>query len=130
LSFPVLCVSLEFSGGSATPARTAAEETAIGDLPFEEAIGRLETVVDRLEAGDLALEAALASFEQGVQLTRRCAEQLKAAEQRIELLTREGNEWVPRAFGEEREESEELEEGTGESKDDDDDAWDEEEDSA
>ena len=42
--------------------------------------------VDRLEGGELELEAALASFEQGVALTRRCAQQLEAAEERIELL--------------------------------------------
>jgi len=117
LSFPPIWVSLESFGGSVTPEATPVEDTAIDDLLFEEAIGRLETVVDRLEAGDLALEAALASFEQGVKLTRRCAEQLEAAERRIELLTREGNEWVPRAFGEEGEEGEEADDGAGESED-------------
>ena len=68
------------------------------ELSFEAALARLEEVVDRLEAGDLELEAALASFEEGVRLTRQCAEQLGAAERRIEVLLQEGNEWVARPF--------------------------------
>jgi exodeoxyribonuclease VII small subunit len=69
-------------------------------LSFEAALARLEEVVDRLEGGELELEAALASFEEGVRLTRHCAEQLGAAERRIEVLLQEGNEWVARPFAE------------------------------
>jgi exodeoxyribonuclease VII small subunit len=65
---------------------------------FEAALERLETVVDRLESGDLELEAALTSFEEGVRLTRQCAEQLDAAERRIEVLMKEGDAWVARPF--------------------------------
>lgn len=65
---------------------------------FEEALRRLETIVDRLEEGDLELESALAVFEEGVVLTRRCAEQLEDAERRIEVLAREGDRLVARPF--------------------------------
>ncbi len=67
-------------------------------LSFEAAPERLEGIVERLEQGDLALEAALATFEQGVALSRRCAGQLEQARRRIEILAREGEQWVERPF--------------------------------
>jgi exodeoxyribonuclease VII small subunit len=72
---------------------------------FEASLDDLEGIVDRLEAGELPLEEALAAFEAGVALTRRCAEQLEAAERRIEVLVKAGGNWVERPF-EEPEESE------------------------
>ncbi len=71
---------------------------ATEDLSFENALTRLEQVVDRLEQGDLELEASLAAFEEGVRLSKRCAGQLDAAEQRIEVLMREGGSWMTRSF--------------------------------
>ncbi len=67
-------------------------------LSFEVALERLEENVERLEQGDLALEAALAAFEQGVALSRRCAGQLEQARRRIEILAQEGEQWVERPF--------------------------------
>lgn len=54
---------------------------------FEEAMQRLEEIVGQLEAGQLGLEQALARYEEGVKLLRRCYELLQHAERRIELLT-------------------------------------------
>ena len=68
------------------------------ELSFEKALERLEEIAERLEAGDLELEAALAAFEEGIGLARRCAEQLREAERRIEVLTQEGNGWSERDF--------------------------------
>ena len=80
-----------------------------GEFPFEEALTRLEQVVDRLEQGDLELEASLAAFEEGVKLSRRCASQLGAAEQRIEVLMREGGDWLVRPFDEDEDSFEDQE---------------------
>ena len=66
-------------------ARTAAPAAA-AEPSFESALERLEAIVDRLESGDLPLEQALAAFEEGVTLSRRCSAELEAAERRIELL--------------------------------------------
>ncbi len=55
---------------------------------FEEALSRLEALVAKLEAGELPLEEALQAFEEGVKLTRLCAERLEDAERRVHLLTR------------------------------------------
>lgn len=82
----------------AAAADPAAEAAAVDQLSFESALEQLEAVVDRLEEGELALENALASYEQGVRLARRCAGQLESAQRRIEILTNEGAEWVARPF--------------------------------
>jgi exodeoxyribonuclease VII small subunit len=56
---------------------------------FEEALARLEQIVQTLEAGNLPLEDSLKAFEEGIALARLCAKQLEAAERRIELLTKD-----------------------------------------
>lgn len=60
------------------------EKTGLAEL--EDSIKSLEALVEKLEGGDLPLEAALAEFERGVKLTRRCQAALTQAEQRIEIL--------------------------------------------
>ena len=56
---------------------------------FEDALKRLEEIVQRMEGGDLALEDSLGLFEEGVRLTRVCSQRLDEAEKKIELLTRD-----------------------------------------
>jgi len=68
------------------------------ETSFEQALERLEAIVDRLEQGELPLEEALAVFEEGVALTRRCAGELDSAERRIEELVRDGETWLVRPF--------------------------------
>ncbi len=53
---------------------------------FEEAYRELEATVRRLEEGDLTLEEALASYEQGMRLARHCQAELDAAQLRVEQL--------------------------------------------
>ena len=90
---------------SRNPAKKSTDATASDEPTFEDALQRLETIVDRLEEGNLPLEDALVAFEDGVKLTRRCAGQLEGAERRIEELVREGEKWIVRPF-ESNEESE------------------------
>ena len=59
------------------------------DIKFEDALQRLEQIVDQLETGDLPLDESLKVFEEGVALARRCATYLEEAEKRIELLTKD-----------------------------------------
>lgn len=56
------------------------------DEPFEKQLARLEKLVAHLEEGDLGLEEALSSFEEGIQLTRSLMKRLDDAEKRIEVL--------------------------------------------
>jgi exodeoxyribonuclease VII small subunit len=57
---------------------------------FEAAIAELETIVKKLEEGDLPLETSLQLYERGVQLSRFCHAQLEQAEKRIEILNERG----------------------------------------
>jgi exodeoxyribonuclease VII small subunit len=57
---------------------------------FESALTELESIVSRLEQGDLPLEQSLGLFERGVQLSRFCHTKLEDAERRIEMLTERG----------------------------------------
>ena len=54
---------------------------------FEEALGEIEKIVRDLEDGGTGLEQALARYEQGIGLLRRCYDQLRKVEQRIVELT-------------------------------------------
>lgn len=55
-------------------------------MDFEKKLGRLEEIVSKMEAGDLALEDSLKLFEEGVNLSRDCNTQLTQAEQKVKLL--------------------------------------------
>ncbi len=57
------------------------------DLNFEHALGQLEKIVASLERGEPELTAALAKYETGVQLLKRCYSLLDQAEQSVALLT-------------------------------------------
>lgn len=61
--------------------------TAAGDaLDFEAALGELEALVERMESGELTLDASLGAFERGIHLTRACQRALADAEQRVRML--------------------------------------------
>lgn len=62
----------------------------VEDLPFERAYAELESVVQRLEGGELSLEDALSLYERGQMLARHCQALLDRAELRVTVLS--GNE--------------------------------------
>jgi exodeoxyribonuclease VII small subunit len=72
------------------------------NLSFEQILAQLSQVVERLETGEIPLEQALATFEQGVALSRLGAKRLDEAERRIEVLLHEDQELVLRPITEER----------------------------
>jgi len=63
-----------------------AERQRIAALPFDKALAEFKAVVEKLEAGNLALEESIALFEQGVLLQRRCERMLGEAELRFQRL--------------------------------------------
>ncbi len=67
-------------------------------IDFEKSLKELETLVDKLEKGDLSLEDSLKNFEQGVKLTRECRQALQTAEQKISVLNKENKDWVEKDF--------------------------------
>jgi exodeoxyribonuclease VII small subunit len=56
------------------------------DLSFEDAYARLETTVEQLQAGELSLEQALASYQEGVKLAQYCHDLLQKAELTVQQL--------------------------------------------
>jgi exodeoxyribonuclease VII small subunit len=60
----------------------------ITELPadFESALAALESLVAKMESGQLSLEASLESYERGVALSKICQEQLSKAEQQVRIL--------------------------------------------
>lgn len=64
-----------------TPSATA------GQPSFEEALGKLESIVHELEEGQIGLADSLGRYEEGIRLLKQCYALLEQAEQRIELLT-------------------------------------------
>jgi exodeoxyribonuclease VII small subunit len=57
-------------------------------IPFEEALGSLESIVRKLEAGDVPLEESIRLFEEGMALSGICQKRLDEADRKIEMLLR------------------------------------------
>ncbi len=77
-------------------------------LNFEEALQKLEGIVEKLESGDLKLDESLELFEEGVRLSRLCQKKLEEAQGKIEKLVKEKDgeiETEPFATPEENEEN-------------------------
>ncbi len=65
---------------------------------FEEALGKLEEIVRKMEGGDLTLEESLKAFEEGVRLSNLCSRKLDEAERRVEILLKEEKGWAAKPF--------------------------------
>jgi exodeoxyribonuclease VII small subunit len=57
-----------------------------GELTFEKALAELERIVNRMEAGELSLEQALASHKRGLELAKFCQARLETAQQQVRVL--------------------------------------------
>lgn len=62
------------------------------DMDFDATLKELESLVERLEAGDISLEDSLKDFERGIELTRACQKALKEAEQKVRILTKKSGQ--------------------------------------
>ncbi len=61
-------------------------------LDYEAAVAELESLVERLEQGDISLEESLKLYESGVLLTRDCQEALQNAEQKVQMLLQQSGQ--------------------------------------
>ena len=66
-------------------------QTSVDEMSFEDAMRELEKVVGDLERGDVPLEQSIALYERGAQLKQRCQTKLKEAEEKVALITQEGD---------------------------------------
>ena len=58
-------------------------------IKFEDALARLETIVNELEKGDLPLNDSLKIFEEGIKLSKTCLKILDDSERKVEILVQE-----------------------------------------
>ncbi|MGK0188044.1 MAG: exodeoxyribonuclease VII small subunit [Verrucomicrobiales bacterium] len=64
-------------------------EKAEKALPFEEAMERVESIVDAMETDTLPLEEMLVQYEEGASLLAQCQERIEAAQKRVEVIASE-----------------------------------------
>ena len=70
----------------ASKSQTNPDESS--DIPFEEAIQRLESIVETMESEDIPLETLLIKYEEGAKLAKVCQSKLANAELRVKKLDR------------------------------------------
>jgi exodeoxyribonuclease VII small subunit len=59
---------------------------------YEASVAELESLVEKLEQGDISLEESLKLYESGVLLTRDCQDALKKAEQKVQMLLEQSDQ--------------------------------------
>jgi exodeoxyribonuclease VII small subunit len=80
----------------------------VAEQKFEDALQKLETLVKKLEDGNLNLEESLKAFEEGMRLSRFCSKKLDEAEKKVEILLKDGSgRLAAKPFEPEEEEKEE-----------------------
>ena len=65
---------------------------------FEQSLAELETLVQKMESGDMSLEASLKAVEQGIRVTRDCQKALTAAAQKVQRLVEQNGELTTEPF--------------------------------
>jgi len=66
-------------------------ELPVEEMSFEAAMAELETVLGKLERGDVALDESIALYERGAALKARCEAKLKEAEEKVAAITLDGD---------------------------------------
>lgn len=73
-------------------------ENEINELTFEQALNRLELIVDNLESGEVPLEIAIDLFQEGMKLANRCSNKLENIESKIEALIEKNGELITKPY--------------------------------
>ena len=60
----------------------------MAEIKFEDALKRLERIVEELEKGDLSLDEALKKYQEGLELSRQCSSRLDSAKKKIDVLSK------------------------------------------
>ena len=81
-------------------------------MNFEEAMSRLEKIVEEMESGKMDLESMISRFEEGQRLIKFCSAKLNEVEKRVEVLVKKGGELTKEPF-DESEAGDENEEPSG-----------------
>jgi exodeoxyribonuclease VII small subunit len=75
-------------------------------MKFEDALKRLEDIVERMENADVDLDKSLALYEEGIKLVRFCSSKLEEAKSKVEVLVKKNDKLVPEPFSTEETENE------------------------
>lgn len=70
---------------------------------YEKALDELESIIEKMETGQLSLEESLQNFESGVKLAKECQTALKEAEQKVQILIEKNGELKTESFNTELE---------------------------
>ncbi|MEM6406927.1 MAG: exodeoxyribonuclease VII small subunit [Pseudomonadota bacterium] len=62
-------------------------DAAVDSMSFEQAMAELESVVDKLERGDVPLEDSIKLYERGAELKAHCAKKLAEAEEKVAQIS-------------------------------------------
>jgi exodeoxyribonuclease VII small subunit len=73
---------------NANPVMSSKPKPSRPELNFEGAMDRLESIVEQMESGKLALEELIVRYEEGMNLVKVCQERLASAEQKIDIIAR------------------------------------------
>jgi exodeoxyribonuclease VII small subunit len=65
------------------------------EISFEEAMKKLETIVEKLEAGDVPLEQAIDFYQKGMNLSKLCSDKLNNVEEKMVKIINEHGETMP-----------------------------------
>lgn len=69
-----------------TAPKNAGAGSSAKEMPFEEALKKLESIVETMESGEQPLEAMMTNFEEGVRLVKTCQTRLEEAELKVSKL--------------------------------------------
>ncbi len=60
----------------------------MAEIKFEEAMKKLEKIVEELENGELSLDEAMKKYQEGIELSRLASQKLESAKKKIDLLVK------------------------------------------
>ncbi|MFA5362786.1 MAG: exodeoxyribonuclease VII small subunit [Candidatus Omnitrophota bacterium] len=60
----------------------------MAEIKFEDALKKLEKIIEELEQGDMSLDEALKKYQEGLELSRVCSQRLENAKKKIDVLTK------------------------------------------
>jgi len=60
----------------------------MAEIKFEDTLKKLEKIVEDLEKGDLSLDEALKKYQEGIELSRQCAQRLENTKKKIDVLVK------------------------------------------
>ena len=88
----------------------------MAEIKFEEALKRLEKIVEDLEGGNLSLDESLAKYEEGIRLSKECSKKLEVARKKVEILLKSEDGSVVLKPFDEKEAEEETKPGVAQKK--------------